>query len=111
MKVMIDPGHGGEDPGATGKGLREKDITLDLGLALRRELSRYRCEIRMTREEDIIVELPERTDMANAWGAGTCSSVCRSTATVIPRPMATRTTFTPGPETQLQRTEALFIPR
>ena len=34
MRVFIDPGHGGKDPGAIGNGLQEKDVVLELALAL-----------------------------------------------------------------------------
>ena len=40
MKVCLDPGHGGYDPGAVGNGLIEKDITLDLCLKLKPLLER-----------------------------------------------------------------------
>src|SRR5690348_2288266 len=39
IRVMIDPGHGGEDDGAVVKEAREKDITLQVGLALKKILS------------------------------------------------------------------------
>lgn len=35
VKIFIDPGHGGSDPGATGNGLQEKTLTLQIALALR----------------------------------------------------------------------------
>ncbi len=68
--VMIDPGHGGHDPGAIAPdGVFEKDITLASGLALHRALSatgRYR--VRMTRARDVFVTLEGR--VAAAVGAG-----------------------------------------
>ena len=65
--IVIDPGHGGRDAGAVGsKGLREKDVVLEIGLKLR-HLIQERLGIRtvMTRTEDVFVPLEERTAIAN----------------------------------------------
>lgn len=71
MKLMLDPGHGGHDPGAVANGLREKDLTLDIVQRIRRILqSEYRdVEVRLTRETDTAVSLSQRAAMANQWGA------------------------------------------
>ena len=65
--IVIDPGHGGIDPGATGhQGLREKDVALDIAKRLRDKLrasGKYR--ILLTREEDRKVFLKERVAFAN----------------------------------------------
>ena len=65
--VVIDPGHGGEDAGAVGAGgLEEKDVTLALGLALRRELElRSDIAVVMTRTGDVMMLPPERAALAN----------------------------------------------
>ncbi len=69
--VMIDPGHGGHDPGAIAPdGVYEKDITLASGLELRRSLAatgRYR--VRMTRDRDVFVTLEGRVAAAVGDGA------------------------------------------
>jgi N-acetylmuramoyl-L-alanine amidase len=67
LTIVLDPGHGGHDPGAIGPtGLMEKDVALDLALRLRRLLqSRLGVRVRMTRTEDVFVSLPERTAFAN----------------------------------------------
>src|ERR1700688_1783564 len=69
--VMIDPGHGGHDPGALAPdGTFEKDITLATGLTLRRSLlatGRYRVE--MTRSRDVFVTLDGRVADSVAAGA------------------------------------------
>jgi len=64
---MIDPGHGGKDPGAIGRtGLREKDVVLDISRRIREKLSRSgEFDVRMTRDEDVFIPLEERTAMAN----------------------------------------------
>ena len=65
--VIIDPGHGGRDPGCIGKsGLREKDIALEIALALKDLLSRNKdLQVILTRESDVYVRLEDRTVIAN----------------------------------------------
>jgi N-acetylmuramoyl-L-alanine amidase len=64
--VALDPGHGGEDPGAVGPtGLREKDVVLAIGLALRQRLDRGAgLKVMMTRDADFFVPLQERVRKA-----------------------------------------------
>ena len=71
VRVMIDPGHGGKDPGATGRnGLKEKDVVLEIGRRIREKLERSgEFDVRMTRNEDVFIPLEERTAMANKGGA------------------------------------------
>ena len=69
MKVIIDPGHGGRDPGAVGHGLKEKDLTLDIAGRTRDALAGYDVDVYMTRNSDVDLELPERADMANRLDA------------------------------------------
>lgn len=67
-KIVIDPGHGGKDPGAIGKRkTKEKDIALDIGLQLRSMLNERMpgVETVMTRDTDVFVELGGRTRIAN----------------------------------------------
>ena len=65
--IVIDPGHGGRDPGAHGhRGTEEKDITLKVGLKLRELLKRDPgVRVLMTRERDVFVELEDRARFAN----------------------------------------------
>ena len=60
--VMIDPGHGGRDPGALGRsGTQEKDVTLDIGRRLANALTaRPGIDARLTRDEDVFLPLQER---------------------------------------------------
>jgi N-acetylmuramoyl-L-alanine amidase len=64
--VVLDPGHGGADPGATGPaGTLEKRITLPLALELKRLLeSAGRCRVLMTRSRDVFVPLARRVELA-----------------------------------------------
>ncbi|ERN53744.1 N-acetylmuramoyl-L-alanine amidase family protein [Alkalihalophilus marmarensis] len=70
IKIMIDPGHGGRDPGAVANGLVEKDLTLTIAREIREVLLRnYDVLIRMTRDSDMFVSLEDRARLANSWGA------------------------------------------
>jgi N-acetylmuramoyl-L-alanine amidase len=64
--VALDPGHGGEDPGAVGpSGLREKDVVLAIALQLRERLNAVpNMRVMMTRDEDFFVPLHERVRKA-----------------------------------------------
>ncbi|MBI5419730.1 MAG: N-acetylmuramoyl-L-alanine amidase [Deltaproteobacteria bacterium] len=67
IRVMLDPGHGGKDPGAIGPtGLKEKDVVLAIGKMVRERLERHEeFDVKMTRDSDIFIPLEERTAMAN----------------------------------------------
>jgi N-acetylmuramoyl-L-alanine amidase len=62
--IIIDPGHGGTDPGASGFGLKEKDVVLDTGLRLRNILAKSPFQVKMTRSTDTFVSLQGRVDFA-----------------------------------------------
>ena len=76
-RVVIDPGHGGSDPGALGNGLTEKEVNLDIALRLRLLLlldtldpsGGGSWEVQLTRESDETVSLQARVALANAWPA------------------------------------------
>lgn len=70
-KVVIDPGHGGKDPGGIGPtGLKEKDIVLDIAWKLRKLIEReLGWKVVMTREKDVFIPLEERTAIANSQEA------------------------------------------
>ncbi len=70
-RVVIDPGHGGKDPGAIGPtGLKEKAVTLKVARLLRAKLrQKLGCEVIITRNRDIFLPLEQRTAIANTRGA------------------------------------------
>jgi N-acetylmuramoyl-L-alanine amidase len=69
-RIVIDPGHGGHDPGAQGKGIDEADLVLDVALRLEKLLAAVPgVEVILTRRTDEFVPLPERTAIANREGA------------------------------------------
>ena len=68
--VVIDAGHGGPDPGAIGEDYREKTVVLGLARALRdRLLEEGGIRVAMTRDDDSLVILEERAEIARALGA------------------------------------------
>ncbi len=70
-RIVVDPGHGGKDPGAVGlSGLQEKDVVLAMGLSLAKKLKEeLGVDVVMTRSTDVFIELQERTAIANQVGA------------------------------------------
>jgi N-acetylmuramoyl-L-alanine amidase len=66
--IVIDPGHGGKDPGTIGRhGTTEKDVTLKLALLLKDLLAKQPdTRVFMTRERDVFVELEDRAKFANS---------------------------------------------
>ncbi|MDD5160370.1 MAG: N-acetylmuramoyl-L-alanine amidase [Sulfuricurvum sp.] len=63
--IVIDPGHGGKDSGATGNGYMEKDIVLQIGTQLSEKLRNMGYTVYMTRNNDTFIELKDRTKFAN----------------------------------------------
>ena len=75
-KVVIDPGHGGPDPGAVGiGGLRETDVVLDVCLQVARLLQARGVQVLMTRTTEVDVDLPPRVALANSSRADAFVSV------------------------------------
>ncbi len=65
-KIVIDPGHGGKDPGAMAHGLKEKDIVLRVAKKLKPLLEKETgCQVVITRKDDRYISLEERTAIAN----------------------------------------------
>ncbi|WAA11804.1 N-acetylmuramoyl-L-alanine amidase [Fervidibacillus halotolerans] len=71
VKIFIDPGHGGTDPGAVGNGLLEKNLNLKIARKISQMLvNEYEgVSVRMSRTGDQTVSLSERTNNANSWNA------------------------------------------
>lgn len=70
-KIVIDPGHGGKDPGCfVAGGIEEKDIVLQLAGAMAEKIrQKLQCEAVLTREKDVFVPLERRTAFANTQRA------------------------------------------
>src|SRR5687768_3327151 len=63
--IVIDPGHGGRDVGASANGLVEKEVTLDLALRVERLLKTFGFKTKLTRCDDTYLSLAERAAIAN----------------------------------------------
>ncbi|MFZ5864834.1 MAG: N-acetylmuramoyl-L-alanine amidase [Thermodesulfobacteriota bacterium] len=92
--VVIDPGHGGKDPGAVSPDglLLEKDVTLQLAKAIKARLERSnpRISVALTRTDDRFLTLKERTAFANSLDADLFLSVhCNSAHDASPRGIET----------------------
>lgn len=68
-RVVIDPGHGDHDPGATDGDLKEKEVNLDVGLRTAARLIEMGAQVRLTRDDDTFVDLFERPRIAEEIGA------------------------------------------
>lgn len=73
--IVIDPGHGGKDPGASANGVVEKNVTLAIGLELQSILTARGYRVVMTRNSDTYPTLQDRTDLANRVNADLFVSV------------------------------------
>lgn len=75
--VVVDPGHGGKDPGAVGaKGEREKDVVLSISQLLARRLKREKgFDVKLVRNDDFFVPLRKRVDIARQHKADMFISV------------------------------------
>jgi N-acetylmuramoyl-L-alanine amidase len=82
-RIVVDPGHGGHDPGAMGPGgTQEKDVVLAIGLKLRDMLKEeLGLDVVMTRSTDVFIPLEERTAIANKVNADLFISVHANAAT------------------------------
>lgn len=80
-KVHLDFGHGGRDPGAVANGIREKDITLSVGLEVGRILKAHKVSVSYSRTTDVFVSLQDRVNKANREKADIFVSIHVNSAT------------------------------
>ncbi len=85
MKIFLDPGHGGNNPGAIGpNGLEEAYVNLDVALRTGRILQSNDISVRYSRTDNSTVSLSERANLANNWGADYFVSIhCNSNVNPI----------------------------
>lgn len=68
-KIVIDAGHGGSDPGASGNGIIEKDMTLSISKYMYDRFKELGIPVKITREEDITLSPTERVqEILDAYG-------------------------------------------
>jgi N-acetylmuramoyl-L-alanine amidase len=89
--VILDAGHGGHDDGAAHHGLREKDVNLDVVLRTAAWLRAQGVTVRMTRDRDVFVPLPERSKMANRNPNALFVSIHSNAAAGGPNPFGVET--------------------
>ena len=83
-RIVIDPGHGGHDPGAKGKGVTEAELVLDVALRLEKLLQKVPgVEVLLTRRTDEFIPLQERTAIANREGADLFLSIHANASTNV----------------------------
>ncbi|UCG43254.1 MAG: N-acetylmuramoyl-L-alanine amidase, partial [candidate division WOR-3 bacterium] len=105
-RIVLDPGHGGKDPGAVGiGGSLEKQIVLDLSKRLKARLEEHGYEVLMTRTEDHYVPLSDRSEFANDKDAGLFISV-HANASVNRNACGFETYFLSEAKTDWERTVA-----
>ncbi|WP_054707737.1 N-acetylmuramoyl-L-alanine amidase [Bacillus sp. JCM 19041] len=68
-RIILDPGHGGIDSGAASNGLLEKHVVLDIAKRTQILLEDRGFKVKLTREEDLFLELEERVAIAETWQA------------------------------------------
>jgi len=106
--IVLDPGHGGKDPGAVGKlGTREKDLNLAIAKKLAQKLERVGYRVLLTRERDEFVSLKERVDFANKHKADIFISIHNNASRENPRAVGFETYFLAEGRTDLERAQAL----
>jgi N-acetylmuramoyl-L-alanine amidase len=91
MKIGIDPGHGGQDPGAVGlSGSREKDVNLAIAQRVQFLLNRMGLKTVMSRSDDISMSLPARSNLFNNSGVDYAVSIhCNSSHDPAPNYIST----------------------
>lgn len=75
LTVVLDPGHGGIDPGASGGDAKEKDIDLLIALRVKAALTAAGAKVVMTRDADYLIELGSRPSVAERTGADVFISI------------------------------------
>jgi N-acetylmuramoyl-L-alanine amidase len=91
--VVIDPGHGGADPGATASGVAEKDVTLDVARRLRELLVAQKVVVSLTREGDKTLSLRDRVVLANSKKADLFVSIHVNSLPAVKEKQAVETYF------------------
>lgn len=81
LKIVVDAGHGGDDPGAHGFGLNEKDVVLDVAKRVQQKLEGEGATVLMTRDSDTYPTLADRVNFANSQNANSFVSIHANSST------------------------------
>ena len=90
--VVLDAGHGGQDPGALGRQLKEKDVNLVITLQVGELLKQRGIRVEYTRQDDSYVGLEERSNIANKLNATLFVSI-HNNANILSAPRGTETYY------------------
>lgn len=108
--VVLDPGHGGKDPGAISVlGFSEKSVNLSVALMVADRLKRSDVDVRMTRQTDCFLELDERAELANQCRADLFVSIHSDSA--ANRSASGFTLYVSGSPSSRSRSSAFAIAR
>ncbi len=112
MRIVLDPGHGGHDPGAEAGHLNEAAIVLDVATRLEARLRTHTgIEVVMTRRDDVFLSLEARTSMANCLGADLFLSIhANASQNQVASGIATYHLRNGSPTTATARTASLAAP-
>ncbi len=95
--VVVDPGHGGRDPGAVGNGIQEKDVVMAISQAVGRELQLLGYVVYYTRTQDVEIDLEPRVALAERIKANAFVSIhANSLASRASQVSGIETFFAPG---------------
>ena len=108
--IVIDPGHGGDRPGACYEGVMEKDIDLAISLKLAAILQDYGYQVILTRSTDVDVGLYERAELANAAGADLFVSIPANAAEKRPDYQGIYTYYHPSSRRGARLAQAIQTP-
>ena len=106
--IVLDPGHGGDDEGCARENVMEKDINLELALALRDNLLEQGYRVLLTREEDEGLSLEQRAQAANEAGADVFVSIHQN-ACEVEEPTGIETWYSVTNESENSRRLARLI--
>lgn len=110
-KIVLDPGHGGSDPGAIGPtGLKEKDVNLDISLKVAQYLRDQGATVILTRTDDRYVDLSARPEVANNSGASLFVSIhANANTSSLINGTSTYYLRTPGNELEYLKIEGMYL--
>lgn len=75
VRLFVDPGHGGKDPGAVSGGLAEADSNLRISKLVAKSAKRQGWDVKMSRDKDVFIPLEQRAAKANKWKADAFVSI------------------------------------
>jgi len=106
--VVVDPGHGGHDPGAVANGVREKDVVLEIARLVKKKLEKLGIKVVLTRDGDYFVTLGERARIAQKYKTDLFVSIHCNYAPGSSRARGIETYFLSEARTDWERSVAAF---